>query len=218
MMVVGTPAVTEHVWLRFGNGPVGTGAVTSFTVTVKLVLVPSGLLVQVTSVSPPGKNEPDGWSQVTVPQSVAPTSKVTLAPQALAALSTTIGTAGGVKAQVPPVVTALTITLKVHAALVLVPSLAVHVTGVVPAAKFEPDWWLQLTTAKPAGSPGVPLSSVTLTVKLTTAPEPAEVSKVVMSLGQLMVGARLSLTVNVVVQVSPEADSKVMTLTPIGKV
>jgi hypothetical protein len=140
MMVVGTPAVTEHVCERVGNEfTVGTGAVTSFTVTVKLVLVPSGLLVQVTRVSPPGKKEPDGWSHVTVPQSVAPTSKFTLAPQVLAALSTTIGE-GGVKTQEPPVLTALTITLKVHAALVLVPSLAVHVTGVVPAAKFEPDW------------------------------------------------------------------------------
>jgi hypothetical protein len=61
MMVVGTPAVTEHVWVRVGNVVrVGTGAVTSFTVTVKLVLVPSGLLVQVTTVWPPGKKEPDG--------------------------------------------------------------------------------------------------------------------------------------------------------------
>jgi hypothetical protein len=33
-----------------------------------------------------------------------------------------------------------------------------------------------------------------------------------------MVGARESVTVNVVEQVSPEADSKVMTLTPIGNI
>jgi hypothetical protein len=60
MIVVGTPAVTEQVWLRVGSvARVGTGAVTSFTVTVKLVLVPSGLLVQVTGVSPTAKKEPD---------------------------------------------------------------------------------------------------------------------------------------------------------------
>jgi hypothetical protein len=62
---------------------------------------------------------------------VSPPSKVTLAPQVLAALSTTIG-AGGVNAHVPPVLTALTITLKLHSGLVLVPSLAVHFTSVVP--------------------------------------------------------------------------------------
>ena len=102
IIVVGTPAVTEHVSVRCGsNARLGTGAVTSFTVTVKLVLVPSGLLVQVTTVSPAGKKEPDVWSHVTGPQSVATTAKGTLAPHVLAALSTTIG-AGGVKTQEPP--------------------------------------------------------------------------------------------------------------------
>jgi hypothetical protein len=58
---VGMPAVAVQSPVMVGSvARLGTGSVTSFTVTVKLVLAPSGLLVQVTRVSPPGKKEPDG--------------------------------------------------------------------------------------------------------------------------------------------------------------
>jgi hypothetical protein len=60
-MTTGTPAFAVQSFVIVGSDArSGTGAVVSFTVTVKLVLPPSGLLVQVTSVSPPGKREPDG--------------------------------------------------------------------------------------------------------------------------------------------------------------
>ena len=58
---VGTPAVAVQFPVMVGNGDrLGAGAVVSLTVTVKLVLPPSGLLVQVTTVSPTAKNDPDG--------------------------------------------------------------------------------------------------------------------------------------------------------------
>ena len=51
MIVVGTPATAVQSLLIAGSDArSGTGAVVSFTVTVKLVLPPSGLLVQVTIV------------------------------------------------------------------------------------------------------------------------------------------------------------------------
>jgi hypothetical protein len=128
----------------------GTGAVTSFTVTVKLVLAPSGLLVQVTSVAPPGKKEPDGGLHVTVPHPVAlgVTAKVTIVPHALAGLLTTIGS-GGVNVQ--PALMELTVTGKMQSALMLRPtSVAWHVTVVAgPTLKLEPDGGTQVTVALP---------------------------------------------------------------------
>src|ERR1051325_8368835 len=50
MTVVGTPAEAEHSPVLVGNvARSGTGAVTSCTVTLKLVVAPSGLLVHVTT-------------------------------------------------------------------------------------------------------------------------------------------------------------------------
>ena len=102
--VGGFVSVTAQALVIVGRGSwLGTGAVASFTVTVNDVLAPSGLLVQVTSVSPTGKNEPDARSQVTVPQlplAVLGVSNVTFAPHELAELLTTIG-AWVVKVQSP---------------------------------------------------------------------------------------------------------------------
>ena len=145
----------SETWQSFvivGSGStVGTGGVVSFTVTVNEVVAPSGLLVQVTSVLPTGKSEPDAWLHEIVVwashESPAVTVKVTCAPQLLASLSVTMD-AGGVRVQA--LLTVLTVTSKLHDGLLLpASSVAVQVTVVAPREKLLPDGWSQLTVAEP---------------------------------------------------------------------
>ena len=61
--------LTEHSPVTVGSvAKLGTGALASFTVTVKLAveLFPAlSVAMQVTMVEPNGKVEPDAWSQLT---------------------------------------------------------------------------------------------------------------------------------------------------------
>jgi hypothetical protein len=107
--------------------------------------------------------------------------------------------------------TSFTVTSKVHDSLLLPEaSVAVQVTGVVPTSKLEPGSRSQDTFA-------APLLSLAVTAKLTLAPEPGELSKAVMSAGQLIVGSSMSLTVTVKVHVSPDSVEAVTNVVPIRK-
>jgi hypothetical protein len=69
LITIGIPAFAVQSPVIVGSEDrLGVGAVVSFTVTVKLVLAPSGSLLHVTRVSPTSKNDPDGRSQLIVPQ------------------------------------------------------------------------------------------------------------------------------------------------------
>jgi hypothetical protein len=131
------------------------GAVVSTTVTVKLagaeVLLAASVAVQDTSVEPSANVEPELWSQLTLgdgsTRSVAVTENVTAAPPRPVASAVTgplgTDTAGAVMSA------KTTVTLKV-ALPGFTPSLAVHVTTVVPTAKCVPDAGRQVTGGEPA--------------------------------------------------------------------
>src|SRR5205085_1594145 len=84
---------------------------------------------------------------------------------------------------------AATATLKEQVAVFVAASVAVLITVVVPMGKIEPEAW-SLFTFTPTQL------SVAVTLKLTTAPAP-EVAGIMMSEGQVICGACVSLTVTV---------------------
>ena len=109
------------------------GACVSLTFTVKLQLGPVPV-VQLTVVVPTGKNEPEAGLQLTVPQlPVVLGAKLTFAPHWPAAFGTTI-LAGQVIVQA-----SITVTVKLHEDVLLLVSVAVQLTVVVPTGKFEPE-------------------------------------------------------------------------------
>jgi hypothetical protein len=114
------------------------------------VLLDASFAVQETVVVPSGNVAPETWSHETVGDgstaSVAVTVNGTLAPPgpvASAVMFAGTESVGGVAS------TSVTVTVKV-AVPVLIPSLAEHVTVVVPTAKFEPDEGEQLGIIEPA--------------------------------------------------------------------
>src|SRR5215213_4612465 len=157
MCVVGTPAVAEHSPVIVGSdGRSGAGAVMSFTDTLKLTVAPSGLLLQVTVVSPMGKNEPDAWSQVTVDekfsgQVAVGVAKVTLAPHdwlPVTSMSASSTMSSGCSNEQ---VASLTVTLKAHSEVLPDWSVATQLTacGEPATVKLEPESGVQLTVAAP---------------------------------------------------------------------
>src|SRR5205085_3021949 len=102
---------------------------------------------------------------------------------------------------------AATVTLKEQVAVFVAASVAVLITVVVPMGKVEPEAWSLLTPTPAQLSDAV-------TLKLTTAPAP-EVAGVVMSAGQVICGACVSLTVtmNMFVVVVPPPTGVPVTVT-----
>jgi hypothetical protein len=157
--------------------------------------------LQVTSVSPTGKKEPDGRSHVTVlggasgGQVATGVLKVTLAPHDELAVPATSASSTMSSGCANAQAASLTSTLKVHAAVLPDGSLAVQVTEVMPTGKLEPESGLQSTLTWP-------LLSEAEVLKLTLAePEPAGLSLTTMSCGQEMAGASSSVTVTTKLEV-----------------
>src|SRR5881409_959808 len=178
-------------------GHVITGSSVSFTVTVKLqvALFPwPSLALQVTVVGPRAKLLPLAGVQVTVavPQlSVAVAAKVTLLVQ-VPAEALTLMLAGQVTTGASA---SLTVTVKLHVALLPWPSSALQFTVVGPRAKLLPLIGLQVTVA-------VPQLSVAVTAKVTLlAQEPPEVLTVMLP-GHAIAGSSVSFTVTVKLQVA----------------
>ena len=136
------PAVAVHSPVTVGRFVTsGTGPVTSFTVTVKLVVAPSGLLVQVTTVSPTGNNDPEGWShEIVVPdvQSLPAvgSANVTLAPHEFSALFAETSACVRTQLEAP-----LTFTVKLQLSVLPESSVAVQVTvcGEPETVNEEPE-------------------------------------------------------------------------------
>src|SRR5215212_3726113 len=136
--------------------PEMVGAVVSFTVTLKLVVVALPVLsvaMQVTSVVPIGKVLPEAGSQLTLLLTSPSTTslaagavKLALAPEELVA-SWVISE--GTPEMVGAVVSC-TVTLKVFSVLLPVSSVAVQVTVVVPIPKELSEAGTQFTLTSPS--------------------------------------------------------------------
>ena len=104
----------------------------------------------------------------------------------------------------------LTVTVKLHCAVLPEASVAVEVTVVVPTGNTEPEAGDDTTV-----TPGQ--LSEAVTVKFTTAPHwPGELL-VVMLAGQVIVGGWVSLTVMVNEQVAPDPSDTFTAVVPTGK-
>ena len=134
-------------------GQVTEGGCVSSTVTVKLqpaVLPEVSVAVQFTVVGPSAKTEPEGGVQATVaPGQLSDTAgaKATLVLQVMVTLVTMFAgqtMLGGWLS--------LTVTVKVHVAILPEASVALQVTVVVPFAKAEPEAGVQATTGVPGQS------------------------------------------------------------------
>jgi hypothetical protein len=198
-------------------GQVTAGGCVSLTVTVKvheLVVPLLSVPVQVTGVVPLAKVEPLVGLQATV----APGQlSVMLAANVTTALhwSTPAGTlmlAGQVTAGG---CVSLTVTVKVHALVLPLPSVPVQVTGVVPLAKVEPLAGLQATVA-----PGQ--LSVTLAANVTAALHWFGTTGTLILAGQVTAGGCVSLTVTVkvheLVLPLPSVAMQVTVVVPLAKV
>ena len=106
--------------------------------------------------------------------------------------------------------TSLTVTVKLQLRELLAASVAVATTVVVPNGKTEPDAGL-LTTV------GTEQLSLAATVKLTEAEHVPGLASTVMFAGHIMVGACVSLTVTLKLQVGPAELVQVTIVTPTGK-
>jgi hypothetical protein len=185
------------------------------TVTLKLpfaVLLLLSVAVQFTVVEPIGNVEPDGGLQLVVGEpetaSLAVAEYVTVLPADESA--STVMFPG--KLSVGFVVS-WTVTLKDAEVLWPELSLAVHVTGVVPIAKSEPEGWSQLTLT-------LPLLSLAATEKLTLAPLPLVASAVMLPGVDVNVGLPMSETTTSNPACSvlvPSLASQPTCVVPIGK-
>jgi hypothetical protein len=175
-------------------GQVMLGAWPSVTVTLKeqLALRPTAsVAVQVTVVAPAAKVEPDGGTQLTGTEpgqlSVAVGVYVTTAlhwpTSALLVMF-----AGQVMLGAWP---SLTVTVNEQLALRPAASVAVQVTVVAPSAKLEPDGGTQLTGTWPGQL------SVAVAVYSATALHCSGAAGILISCGQVMLGAWPSVTVTV---------------------
>ena len=137
-----------------GPGRVRTGPVVSTTFTVNVagweVLFEASLAVQETMVEPIGNVAPDEWSQEMLGEgstrSLALTVNGTEAPLGPAASFVIVP---GTETEGAVVSTRVTVTEN-DALPMFVPSLAVHVTVVVPTLNFDPDAGRQPTVGDPA--------------------------------------------------------------------
>ena len=149
--------------------------------------------VLVTVVTPIGKTLPEGGllTTVTIEEqlSVAVTLKLTTAPHWPLNAATWVS-AGQV---ITGAVVSITVTLKVHVAVLPDESVATLVTVVVPTGKVLPDAGVDTTVAEQL--------SVAITLKLTTAPQILEAEKTLVSAGQIITGGVVSITVTVNEQV-----------------
>lgn len=117
------------------------GASVSLTVTVNPQLGPAAV-EQLTLVVPTGKKDPEGGEQVTNPHpAVVVGAKLTFAPHWPGALLTTIFDGQLI------VQASATVTVKLHEAVLLLVSVAVQLTVVVPTGKFDPEAGLHAKVA-----------------------------------------------------------------------
>src|SRR5436309_1082657 len=197
-----------------------TGASLSLTVTLNvqaLVLPLPSVAVQVTTVAPFAKAAPLTGKQTTeaLPQLSLAVGAVKLATAVHWPASVLFTMLAG-QAAMTGASLSLTVTLKVQALVLPLPSVAVQVTTVAPLAKADPLAGRQTTEALPQ------LSLAVGTVKVATAVHcPTSVLFTMLAGQTAMTGAWLSLTVTLKVQALvlplPSVAVQVTTVVPLAK-